>query len=496
MKNLKRGAGILLPVTSLPSKYGIGTLGTEAYHFVDLLVDLRQTYWQVLPVGPTGLYDSPYQSFSAFAGNPYMIDLEALTRRGLLDESYINQYSWGSDEGRIDYAALFHNRFKVLRKAFEGFKSSDKDFRNFCEKNKYWLDDYAAFMAIKEKHDYSRWQDFSGGLREHDEKGLAIYVSEHKEDVTFWKFVQYEFSLQWYELKKYANERGVQIIGEIPLYVSEDSSDVWAHRDLFEINKDGFLDEVAGWPPDALSARGQCWGYPLYNWDGMERDEYRWWSERISMNANLYDVIRVNHFVGIVKYYSVAANAENGVVGKWHKGPAKRLTDVIEKAAGETVIVAEDFGTVVIPTVRKLMNKLGWAGMKVLLFAFDGDPTNEYLPHNYVGSNSVVYGTTHDSDTIMGYYRDKNDYQLAFMYEYLGIHKKDEIADAFIRLAYSSIADVVILQIQDILALGNEARMNAPATVGGENWKWRLWHDAIGEERREWLRTLASIYRR
>lgn len=495
MKELKRGAGILLPVTSLPSKFGIGTLGTEAYHFVDLLVDLRQTYWQVLPVGPTGLGDSPYQSFSAFAGNPYMIDLEDLSFRGLLDISLLNEYNFGSDEGRIDYAAIFHNRFKVLKIAFNNFDSKDKDFTEFCNANEYWLQDYALYMALKEKHEYKRWQDFEDGLRDHNKADIDAFLKENEDSVVFWKFVQYEFMLQWNKLRHYANERGVSIIGEVPLYVSADSADVWAHRNLFMINAKNGLDEVAGCPPDALSTKGQCWGNPLYNWDEMEKDDFLWWSERIKVNVRLYDVLRINHFTGIVKYYCVPNGAKDGSIGKWKKGPGKKLTDVIEKAAGETTLIAEDFGTVVIPSVRKVLNKLGWAGMKVLLFAFDQDPLNPYLPHNYENSNCVVYGTTHDSETLMGYYKDKNDYQLAFLYEYMGIHKKEEITDAFIRLAYSSIANVVILQMQDILALGNEARLNYPSTVG-ENWKWRLWHDAISEDRREWLRTMASIYRR
>lgn len=495
MKQLKRGAGILLSVTSLPSKYGIGTLGTEAYHFVDLLVDLRQTYWQVLPVGPTGLGDSPYQSFSAFAGNPYMVDLEALAQEGLLELSAINEYSWGNDTDRIDYAAIFHNRFKVLHLAFEKFDSSSKEFAAFVEKNNFWLEDYALFMAIKEHFDYKKWQDFEGGLREYHKDAIEEFRKAHEADVCFWKFVQFEFFAQWKKLKQYANDRGVSIIGEIPLYVSEDSADVWAHRDLFMINDKGYLDEVAGCPPDALSTGGQRWGNPLYNWERLEKDNFKWWRERICVNASIYDCIRINHFMGIVKYYCVPAMGPFENMGKWKKGPGKLLTDAISEAAGDTTIIAEDFGTVVIPTVKKLMNKLDWAGMKVLLFAFDQNPMNPYLPHNYEDPNCVVYGSTHDSDTLAGHFKDKNDYELAFLYEYLGIHRKEEIPDAFIRLAYSSIANVVIMQMQDVLGLGNEARMNHPATVG-ENWRWRLWHDAISEERREWLRTLASIYRR
>lgn len=495
MNRLKRGAGILLAITSLPSKYGIGTLGTEAYHFVDMLIDLKQKYWQVLPVGPTGLGDSPYQSFSAFAGNPYMIDFDALLLDGLLTQGDLVGFEWGDKETSVDYAVVFENRFKVLHKAYKRFNAGDAAFIKFCSDNAFWLDDYSLFMAIKEKNNYSSWIDWPESFRTHDVNELKAFSEKHETDISFWKFLQFCFFTQWASLKKYANDRGVEIIGEVPFYVSCDSADVWAHREKFKIDSKGHMAEVAGCPPDALSSDGQIWGNPLYDWSRMEDTGFGWWRDRITVNARIYDVIRINHFVGIVKYYAVPSANKNAKNGKWHKGPGKKLTDVIEKAAGDTTIIAEDFGTVVIPAVRKLMNKLDWAGMKVLLFAFDQDPANPYLPHNYEDSNCVVYGTTHDSDTLVGYFEDKSDYQLAYLYEYLGISSKSEISDAFIRVAYSSVANVVILQMQDILKLGNEARMNHPSTVGA-NWKWRLWHDAIPEERRNWLRTIASIYRR
>jgi len=495
MKELKRGAGILLPITSLPSKYGIGTIGTEAYHFVDLLVDLKQKYWQVLPIGPTGLGDSPYQSFSAFAGNPYMIDLDALIQDGLLTSNDVDSVEWGNEETQVDYEVVFKNRFKVLHRAFHKFNYESDDFTEFCRLNANWLDDYSLFMAIKEQNDYSSWTEWSEGLREHKAAAIDAFSENNQQGILFWKFLQYCFFSQWANLKKYANDRGVEIIGEVPFYVSCDSADVWAHREKFMINEKGYMEEVAGYPPDAFSLDGQKWGNPLYDWERMESNGFKWWSDRIAINARIYDVIRINHFVGLVKYYSVPSKSKDAKGGKWRKGPGKKLTDVIEKAAGNTTIIAEDFGTVVIPPVKKLMVKLNWAGMKVLLFAFDQDPLNPYLPHNYEDRNIVVYGTTHDSDTLVGYFADKSDYQLAYLYEYLGIRDKSEIADAFIRLAYSSVANVVILQMQDILKLGNEARMNHPSTVGA-NWRWRLWHDAIPEERRSWIRTIASIYRR
>lgn len=495
MNKLKRGAGILLSITSLPSRYGIGTLGDEAYRFVDLLVDLKQKYWQVLPVGPTGMGDSPYQSFSAFAGNPYLIDLDLLVSEGLLATEEILEYSFGNDEGLVDYPALFENRFKVLRKAFDRFDLSQDSYTKFCTDNRHWLEDYSLYMAIKEASGNSKWQEWEDRLKEHDTEAVFDFKVAHERDVSFWSFLQFEFFSQWEKVRKYANERGILIIGEVPLYVSEDSADVWAHRELFMLNSKGYPEEVAGCPPDAFTQGGQKWGNPLYDWTVMENFKFGWWHDRISTVSALYDVIRINHFVGVVKYYSVPTKNADAKGGKWHKGPGKKFTDVIEKAAGDSVLIVEDFGTVVIPVVRKLMNKLGWPGMKVLLFAFDENPMNTNLPHNYEDGNCVVYGTTHDSDTLVGYFKDKNDYQLAFLYEYLGVHSKDEISDAFIKLAYSSVANVVIIQMQDILKYGNEARMNCPSTVGN-NWRWRLTHNSVDEKRREWLRTLSTIYRR
>lgn len=495
MKKLDRGAGILLSITSLPSKYGIGTLGSEAYNFIDMLVDLRQKYWQVLPIGPSGFGDSPYQSFSAFAGNPYLIDLDDLVSDGLLSVDEINSFNWGNEETDIDYAVIFRNRFHILRTAFSRFDLNNEDYLAFKDENSGWLEEYALFMSLKNYFENRAWQNWKPDIREYAPEAVAYYSEKLKNDMDFWFFLQYKFFSQWDRLKAYANERGISIIGEIPFYVSQDSADVWAHRELFEINGDGSFDEVAGCPPDAYSKGGQKWGNPLYDWEAFEDTEYAWWYERIAMNVRLYDVIRINHFVGIVKDYAVSVDAQDGANGHWRKGPGKTLTDVIEAASEDVPIICEDFGMVVIPQVRKLQNKLEWPGMKVLLFAFDADPANPYLPHNFDTTDCVLYGTTHDSDTLVGYFYDKDDYQLAYLYEYLGIKKKEDIADAFIKLAYSSIANVVILQMQDVLKLGNEARMNHPSTVG-QNWRWRLWHDAISEERRDWLRTLAGIYRR
>ena len=493
-KSFMRGAGILLSVTSLPSEYGIGTLGEEAYNFVDLLVDLRQRYWQVLPLGPTSFGDSPYQSFSAFAGNPYLIDLNDLIRDQLLTKAEVKEYNWGSDEHDIDYAIIFENRFSVLQKAFGRFDVKSKEFTVFCEEQKEWLDDYSFFMALKTFSDNKEWLLWEPGLRDRDPKTMDEYRQKLSKEISFWKFCQYKFYEQWNRLHKYANSRGIQIIGDIPLYLALDSADVWANREDFLLGADGRPNVVAGCPPDAFSDYGQKWGNPIYNWTKMEKEDFPWWRRRMKANAKLYDVIRIDHFIGVVKYYSIPAGDEDARGGKWNKGPGKKLTDAIEESVGNSKVIAEDLG-VSVPGVKKLMQKTGWPGMKILLFAFDGNTAHEYLPHNYTDTNFAVYAGTHDNDTIVGYFRDRTEYELAFLYEYLDINSKDEIPDAIIRLAYSSIADIVIMQMQDILHLGNEARMNLPSTIG-TNWRWRYTKDGLSEERRTWLRTMATIYRR
>lgn len=493
-KRFTRGAGILLSVTSLPSSYGIGTLGEEAFRFIDMLVDLRQRYWQVLPIGPTSFGDSPYQSFSAFAGNPYMIDLDALVEDGLLNKEEIDRYNWGDDEQDVDYAILYANRFQVLQQAFERFDTEVPGFTGFCEEKKEWLEDYSLFMAIKSESDGKEWQSWEEGLRDHSENAIENYRKQHNKELLFWKFCQYQFFTQWDKLKKYANYRGVEIIGDMPLYVALDSADVWGHREKFQLDEKGCPARVVGCPPDAYAAAGQIWGNPLYDWKAMEADGFDWWRRRMEESAALYDAVRLDNFSGILKYYSIPAAKGAVKDGKWNKGPGRRLAEVLEEASGSCRILADNMETT-IPAVKKLMDKMGWPGIKVLLFAFDGDTSSEYLPHNYTDSNNFVYTGTHDNDTIVGYYRDKTEYELAFLYEYLNISSKEEIPDAMIRLAYSSIADVVILQMQDILKLGNEARMNLPSTIGS-NWRWRVWHDSLSEERRTWIRTMAAIYRR
>lgn len=491
---MTRGAGILLSITSLPSPYGIGTMGKAAYQFVDMLVDLRQKYWQVLPIGPTSYGDSPYSSYSAYAGNPYLIDLDILISEGLLTKEEVESHDWGDAEDRVDYALIFQGRFQVLRKAFERFSTNDKNFQHFVKEKKKWLEDYSLYMSVKVEHQYVEWQEWEEDIRQHKPEAVAAYQKKLRQEILFWEFVQFKFFEQWTALKEYANRFGIKIIGDIPLYVAPDSADVWADREQFRLDPFGRPEEVAGSPPDAFSDDGQKWGNPLYHWEHMEEDGFSWWKHRMEANGELFDIIRIDHFIGFSKYYSIPAQDETARNGHWNKGPGKKLTDAIIEVLGKGRIIAEDLG-VAVPAAKKLLSKTGWPGMKILLFAFDGNNNNEHTPHNYENDNLVVYAGTHDNDTIVGYFRDKTEYELAYLYEYLNIHNKEDIPDAIIRCGYASVAKIVIMQMQDLLKLGNESRMNLPSTVGS-NWAWRTSRNALSEERRSWIRTLTMLYRR
>lgn len=495
-QELTRGSGILLSISSLPSAYGIGTLGKSACRFVDLLVDLKQSYWQILPIGPTGFGDSPYQPLSSFAGNHYWIDLDELIEEGLLTVDEVRCYNWGARSNEIDYATLFENRYKILWKAFERFDINAQEYRNFVAENEDWLVDYAIYMSLKIDNMNKKWQDWPKDEKKRQPVALANYRKASYNTITFWEFCQYKFYRQWMNLKSYANTRGVQLIGDISFYVGLDSADTWSYPELFLLDEDGVPKCIAAATPDKFSTEGQIWGSPLYDWKRMEEDNYEWWRRRIRVNAKLFDIVRIDHFVGMVKNYTVKFEAENALNGKWIKGPGKKLAEVFKEELGETRVIADDYtGAALLPGVRKLLNRTGWMGSKVLMFAFDGDTSNEHLPHNYINNQVVVYAATHDNETIVGSFRDKTEYELAYLYEYLNIHSKEEIPDALIRAAYASTADVAIVQMQDILKLGNEARMNQPSTVG-VNWRWRMDSELLDERRRAWIRNLAAVYRR
>lgn len=494
-QGVTRGAGILLAISSLPSAYGIGTLGNEAFRFIDLLVDLKQKYWQVLPIGPTSFGDSPYQAMSAFAGNPYLIDLDLLAEEGLLKPEEIRSFHWGSDSSEIDYAVIFENRYKVLRIAYERFKKNDQNFQKFCTENDYWIGDYALYMSIKCVNHNRNWSEWDSKLKYRDAGELAHCTKELYNDIEFWKFCQYKFFEQWEAVKKYANSRGIQIIGDVAFYIGFDSADVWAHRNLFLLDEDGNPTYLAAAVPDKFSEEGQIWGNPVYNWTELENEGFEWWKKRITFRKKLFDIVRMDHFVGMAKNFVVPAGATSTSSGKWLKVPGKHLVTAINEALDGTPAIADDYGgKAPIPGVKKLLTKSGWLGTKVLLFAFDGNTANEHLPHNYADQSSSVYAGTHDNETIVGYFRDKTEYELAYLYEYLGISQKSQIPDSLIRQAYASIADIAVIQMQDVLLLGNEARMNVPSTVG--NWRWRLKREQLDETRRAWIRNLVAVYRR
>ena len=487
---LTRGAGILLPIGSLPSRYGIGSLGREAFRFVEYLCRAGQTYWQVLPVGPTGYGDSPYQSFSAFAGNPYFIDLPTLCADGFLTEEELSNAEINTPE--IPYEQLYYTRFAVLRRAAERF-SDTAEYTAFCEREAAWLHDYALYMSIKAQNDEYEWTLWECELRVRSPKALAAAEKALAADIRFWKVCQYWFFKQWQAFKHYANEHGVQLIGDIPIYVAGDSADVWANPELFELDAEGHPTAVAGVPPDCFSEDGQRWGNPLYRYDRMKADGFAWWRARMAACARLYDVVRIDHFIGLARYFSIPASCETAKGGAWIKGPDKALTDALDAARGNTRIIAEDLG-VLHPSVRKLLKKTGYPGMKVLLFAFDGDSQNEYLPHHYK-ENAVVYGGTHDNETIVGFCQTLRGKKRQFVLSYLGVKRTADVPRALLRAAYASVADVAIFQMQDVLALDNRARMNTPSTLGG-NWMWRMRDDQLDDTVAQELHALATLYSR
>mgnify|MGYP000501804773 CR=1 FL=1 len=492
---LKRSSGVLLHITSLPANEGIGTLGKPAFEFVNWLKAAGQKYWQVLPIHPTGYADSPYQSPSAFAGNPLLIDLWELVELGLLVPDDIKGREYGEDPSTVDYEKVIAQKKELLHKAFFSFKE-DVSYLAFIQEQSWWLEDYALFMVIKQHNELRSWMTWDKELRFRKPEVLAAFKEEHIEDIKFHRFVQYMFFTQWNKLKAYANKNGISIIGDIPIYAAMDSADVWVNPKLFTIDISLRPTLVAGVPPDYFSPTGQLWGNPLYRWDYHRETGYSWWISRLHYVFQMYDVVRIDHFRGFDEYFSIPYGAENAIGGHWEKGPGIDLFRKVEQALGWKQVIAEDLGYVT-DSVRELVRESGFPGMKVLEFAFDSRDSgcaNDYLPHNYP-VNSVAYTGTHDNETIVGYFRNKTEYELAYLYEYLNISSQEEIPDALIRCAYASIADIAVIQMQDLLKLGNEARMNAPSTVG-YNWRWRLNKEQLAESRRAWIRNLAAVYRR
>ncbi len=489
----ERGAGTLLPVASLPSNYGIGTFGKSAYNFIDFLYKSGQKYWQVLPIGPTGYGDSPYQSFSAFAGNPYFIDLDLLIQENLLDLKDVENIDWGDDPGLVDYGKIYESRYKVLRIAFKHFDVSDNFFVEFCDENSYWLDDYSEYMAIKDSFGGAEWLKWSEDIKNREKDALEKYRKKLSDDIMFWKFLQFKFIVQLNNLKEYAHEKNITIIGDIPIYVALDSADVWANLKEFQMDQDKKPTMVAGVPPDMFSSTGQLWGNPLYDWEHMKKDGFSWWRKRMRYSALLYDIIRIDHFIGIVHYYSIKYGENTAMNGFWSDGPGYDLINAINEEVGKSKIIAEDLG-VVTEKVKKLLKDSGYPGMKLLQFGFDSDARNENLAKN-CKSNSVVYGGTHDNETLRGYFQNLNDRSRAKVRKMLNIKQNKLLTWKVIESGFKSKANTAIFQMQDYLELDNTARMNIPSTTGG-NWCWRLVENQISDDLINKISNLIKITKR
>jgi len=489
-----RQSGVLLHISSLPSPYGIGTLGMEAIQFIDFLSGAGQHFWQVLPVSPTGYGDSPYQSFSSYAGNPYFIDLDALCEEGLLQKSDYCGLNWGDNPERVDFGLLYQTRFKVLQKAVSRFLGSDTaGYFAFCEKNAYWLDDYALFMALKDSHGGAPWRQWENPLRSREEVALRSARTEFAEAITFYKTLQFFFFHQWDYIKNYANDKGISIIGDLPIYVAPDSADVWSKPWLFELAPDLSPTSVAGCPPDGFCADGQLWGNPLYNWNEHSREGFSWWISRIRHQFDIYDVLRIDHFRGFDGYYAIPYGAENAKDGAWRQGPGMALFEAVKNALGDKHIIAEDLGYLS-SSVRKLLRDSGYPGMKVLHFAFGGGSDNDYLPHNFI-QNCVAYTGTHDNTTTAAWFQTASDAERSMARDYLQIHNGENPVKAMLSALWASVADLAIAPMQDILELGAQARMNTPSTLGG-NWQWRLSPQSDLAESAVRLRHMTQLYGR
>lgn len=492
--NMKRSSGILFPISSLPSPYGIGTFGKAAYEFADFLKAAGQKYWQVLPLGPTSYGDSPYQSFSTNAGNPYFIDLDMLIEDGLLTKEDVKKEKWGTNPRYVDYGQIYISRFKVLEKAKErGYKSLINEIGAFVDDNP-WVENYALFMALKKHFNMISWQEWpEEDIRLHDKDAVLKYKMELSDDMEFYIFIQYLFFKQWDKLKKYINDLGIEIIGDLPIYVALDSCDVWAEPEFFSLDDKNYPVEVAGVPPDYFSADGQLWGNPCYNWDAMKKDGYRWWLRRIEGAVKLYDVLRIDHFRGFDEYWAVPAGESTARNGQWKPGPGMDLVGLLSSTFPKTEFIAEDLGQPS-PTVVKLLNDSKWPGMKVLEFAFDSGEANNYQPHTY-DKNCICYTGTHDNATVMEWYQTAKKADRKYAKEYLGISRFEKFNWGMIRGGMSSVAVLFVAQMQDYLGLGKFNRINVPGTKSG-NWQWRLLKNELSDELAEKILQLVHMYER
>ena len=488
-----RSCGILMPIFSLPSKYGIGTLGKEAFRFIDFLNKAGQSYWQILPLNPTNYGDSPYQSFSSFAGNPYFIDIELLIEENLITKELADSFSFGEDPEIIDYNLLYENRLKLLKLAFANFKANNS-YISFCEKNAFWLDDYALFMALKKAHNDISWTEWENELRLHETNAINKASRQYETEIEFYKFIQFKFDEQWKKLKAYAQKKNVSIIGDIPIYVALDSADVWANPKQFLLDKDLQPTVVAGCPPDAFSEDGQLWGNPIYDWEYMKKDGFSWWKRYFGNALKRYDMVRIDHFRGFESYYAIPYTEKTAINGKWVKGPNIALFDSLTEEFGKNLpIIAEDLGYLT-PAVKKMLKATAFPGMKVLQFAFDPSLSSDYLPHNF-NRNSVVYIGTHDNDTILGWLTSASSEEIEIAKNYINLQPNENFSWAMIKLALMSVADTCILMMPDILSLDSKARINTPSTLGG-NWQWRMKGECLNHWLAEIIYKNTEIYGR
>ena len=488
-----RESGILMHITSLPGPYGIGSMGKNAYAFVDFLEAAGQSYWQILPLTPTGYGDSPYQSFSSCAGNHYLIDLDTLVEEGLLEKAELEDLVWETIPGRVDFGKLYEQRLPVLKKAWERFVPED-GYEAFLRENELWLPDFALFMALKAEFGGATWLTWPDALKNHEKAALDQKREALKQEISLQYFLQYQFDKQWKALRGYANSKGIRIIGDVPIYVPLDCADVWAAPELFLLDENRRPEVVAGCPPDAFTADGQLWGNPIYDWQKMHDTDYRWWVQRLKAAEKLYDVVRIDHFRGFESYWSIPAGDTTARNGSWVKGPGVDFIRAIQKALPELDFIAEDLGYVT-EEVRQLQLDSGYPGMKVIEFAFDSREASEYLPHLYP-VESVCYTGTHDNVTLKQWFDEAIPEDIAYAKAYLGLNEEEGYIRGMIRAGMSSVSQLCVVQIQDYLELGREGRMNHPGTLSMENWTWRAQEGFASEDLAQRIRNLTELYGR
>lgn len=493
---MARSSGILLHISSLPNKYGIGTLGSDAFAFVDFLSESKQKLWQILPLGPTGFSNSPYQSFSSFAGSSLLISVDRLVDDALLHKKDLEVLSHFPDE-QVDYDKITPVKNKLLQKAFVLFQEKinqfNFDYNIFLNEHSWWLDDYALFRTLKDKEEELIWNEWEDNCKNRNANALDNLRKQYKDEISFHRFVQFIFFKQWFELKKYANKKGVRFIGDLPLYVALDSADVWANQDIFLLDENGAPTHIGGVPPDYFSDLGQLWGCPVFNWNRIEERDFDWWAARIHFNLNMFDLIRIDHFRGLESFWAVEADKENAIEGEWLPAKGYELLNLLQSQVGTLPVIAEDLG-IITPEVEKLRDDFDLPGMKVLQFAFGSDSTNEHLPHNYK-TNFVVYTGTHDNDTTLGWANTADELEQKNLKKYY-YSNTNKIPHKLIESAWASVAEMAIIPLQDLLELDSLARMNVPGTVENGNWTWRFRWEQLKKPQQKYLKEITEQYNR